>query len=97
MSLPHIRSANANKIHDFYAKLASSVQALEALGKLKTVAGYARLMLDKLQGIRADLVRTDDDWQDWRFTQLLEQFMKWTERNPVEIKGDHDAERNNRQ
>ena len=88
MSLPHIRGTNPNKIHEFYAKLSSSVQALEALGKLKTVSGYTRLTLDKLEGIRADLVRTDDDWQDWGFTQLLEQVKKWTERNPVENKGD---------
>jgi uncharacterized protein YoxC len=94
MSLPHIRDANVNQIHDFYAKLASSVQALEALGKLKTVAGYARLTLDKLEGIRADLVRMDDEWQDWDFTQLLEQLRKWTERNPVQ--SDQDTDRNNK-
>ena len=29
MSLPHIRGTNPSKIHDFYGKLASSVQALE--------------------------------------------------------------------
>ena len=57
MSLPHIRGTNPSKIHDFYGKLASSVQALEALGKLKTVSGYARLTLDKLEGIRVDLVK----------------------------------------
>ena len=94
MSLPHIRDANAIQIHDFYAKLASSVQALEALGKLKTVAGYARLTLDKLEGIHADLVRMDDEWQDWDFTQLLEQLRKWTERNPVE--SDQDTDRNDK-
>ena len=94
MSLPHIRGTNPSKIHEFYGKLASSVQALEALGELKTVSGYARLTLDKLEGIRADLVRTDDGWQDWGFTQLLEQLRKWTERNPLESKGDQDTDRN---
>ncbi len=33
-------------------------------------AGFAQLTLDKLEGIRADLVRMDDEWQDWDFTQL---------------------------
>ena len=51
MSLPHIFGTNESKIHDFYTKLALSVQALKALGKLKNVAGYARLALDKLEGI----------------------------------------------
>ena len=91
MSLPHVRGANVKQIHDFYEKLASSVQALEALGKLKTVAGYARLTLDKLEGIRADIVRIDDDWG---FSQLLEQLRKWTERNPVQ--SDQDADRHNK-
>ena len=35
-----------------------------------------------MPGIRADLVRLDDDWQDWGFTQLVEALRKWTERNP---------------
>jgi hypothetical protein len=89
-----IRGTNASKIHDFYAKLSSNVQALEALGKLKTVAGYVRLALDKLEGIQADLVRADDDWHDWGYAQLLEQLRKWTERNSVNSKGDQDTKRN---
>ena len=62
MSLPHINNSNSYKIYEFSEKLLSSVQALETMGKLKEINGYVRLTLDKLQGIRADLVRTDDDW-----------------------------------
>lgn len=60
ISLPVIKGANPHKIHDFYNTLLPSVQALESLGKLKSIAGYTRLTLDKLEGIRADLVRLDD-------------------------------------
>ena len=35
-----------------------------------------------MPGICADLVRLDDDWQDCRFTQLVEALRKWTERSP---------------
>ena len=84
MSLPQIRGSYAvTKVHDFYAKLRPSVQALESLGKLKDIKGYARLILDKLEGIRADLTRVDDDWQEWGFSQLFEALRKWTERNPL--------------
>ena len=38
------------------------------MGKLKEINDYVRLTLDKLQGIRADLVRTDDE--DWKFLKL---------------------------
>ena len=67
MSLPHINNSNLYKIRKFSEKLLSSVQALEIMGKLKEINGYVRLALDKLQGIRTDLVRTDDDWKDWKF------------------------------
>ena len=53
-------------------RLLGSVQALETMGKLKVINGYVRLALDKLQGIREDLVRINDGWQGWKFPQLVE-------------------------
>lgn len=55
------------------------------LGKLKEISGYVRMSIGKLQGIRGDLVRTDDNWRDWDFPKLVEALRKWTERNPVEL------------
>ena len=60
------------KVHKFYETLASHVQTLETLGKLKEIGGFVRGTLDKLPGIRPDLVRLDDDWQQWGFVQLVE-------------------------
>ena len=34
--------------------------------------GYVRNALDKLPGIRADLLRVDDSWQDWGFYEVVE-------------------------
>ena len=85
MSLPHFNNSNPYKIHEFSKELLSSVQALETRGKLKEINGYVRLTLDKLQGIRADLVRTEDDWQDWKFSQLVEALENWTCRNPKSL------------
>ena len=82
MSLPSIYGANPNKVSQFYEKLCSNVQALETMGKLGEVNGYVRMTLNKLEGIRGDLMRTDDDWQEWRFPQLVEVLRKWTIRNP---------------
>ena len=72
MSLPQINNANRQKIHDFLEKLLCSVQVLDTMGKIKEMNGYVRLTLDKLQGIRADLVRNDDSWQGWKFQQSVE-------------------------
>ena len=72
MYLPVIQGTNAGKIHDFYT-----------MGKLWGVNGYVRMNLYKLEGIRGDLVRTDDDWRQWDFPKLVDALRKWTERNPV--------------
>ena len=57
MSFPYIDNVNLFKIHKFTEKLLGSVQALETMSKLKGIKGYVRLTLDKLQGVRVDLVR----------------------------------------
>ena len=57
------------------------MQALETIGKLKEINGSVRLILYKLQGIRADLVMTDDDWQEWKVPQLIEALESWIRRN----------------
>ena len=81
-SLPVISNCNPNRIQEFYEKLTISVQALETMKKLKDIKGYVRLTLDMLPGIRADLVRLDDNWQEWDFCQLVDSLRRWTERNP---------------
>ena len=71
------------RIHEFSEKLLANAQVLETMGKLNDVNGYVRTSLEKLPGIRADLVSLDDDWQEWGFPQLLEALRKWCERNPI--------------
>ena len=71
-SLPVFYGEIPNKLSPFYEKLCSSVQALETMGKLGEGNGYERKILNKLEEIRGVLVRTDDDWQEWKFDQLVE-------------------------
>ena len=73
----------------------SSVQALETMRKLNEIKSYVRNTLDKLPGIRADLVRLDDSWQDWGFCELVEAVRKWTERNPKIIASKKNPKRDN--
>ena len=47
------------------------------------------LTIDKLAGIRGDLVRNDDDWQNWDFVKLCDALGSWIRRNPVESSEDH--------
>ena len=43
----------------------------DTMKKLKEINGYVRLTLNNLPGIGADLVRIDEDWQEWGFPQLV--------------------------
>ena len=54
-----------------------------------------RKTVDKLEGIRSDLVRTNDNWQDWKFQKLIEALRKWTVRNPVKQE-ENDPDKHNR-
>ena len=70
-------------IHEFYSKLVTHVQALETMGQLNIINGYVRTVLDRLPGIRSDIVRYDDNWQEWEFPQFVTTLEKWTQRNPI--------------
>ncbi|KAK3727323.1 hypothetical protein QZH41_006278 [Actinostola sp. cb2023] len=89
MQLPVITGTNPKKIHDFYKQLRYNVQSLETLGKLGDVKGNVRGTLDKLKGIKADLVRGNEGWQSWNFKDLLEQLKRWRDINPAEDNSDN--------
>ena len=43
-----------------------------------------RSALEKLRGVKADLVRGNEGWRDWDFKDLLRELKKWSDINPVE-------------
>ena len=57
LELPTVTNADPKKVNDFYKTLLFNVQSLETLGKIERVNGMTRSVLDKLKGIKADLVR----------------------------------------
>ena len=72
LDLPYTPSTSPKKIHEFYEKLAYSVQSLETLKKLEAVNGTVLMTLEKLPNIRGDLVRSDPEWEQWTFVQFTE-------------------------
>ena len=75
--LPIITGANPRKVKEFYKQLRFNVQSLDTLGRLADVKGNVRCTLDKLKGIKADLVRGNEGWKDWGFKDLLKDLQKW--------------------
>jgi len=83
MGLPTIMRENPREVEEFCKRLLYNVQSLETLGKLRDVAGNVRAVLDKLKGIKSDLVRGHEQWQGWDFRQLLQAIKRWRHINPV--------------
>ena len=48
MNLPTIQNYQLEKIHEFYEKLTSHIQALQTLGKLNEINGYMRNTLNRI-------------------------------------------------
>ena len=77
MVLSVITETDPTRIDEFYEKLVTNIQTLESMGRKKDIRGNVRLTLHKLPGIIADLVRLDDNWQDWRFPLLVGALRNW--------------------
>ena len=84
ISLPVINNSNPGRIHSFYKNLVTSAQSLESMDRLQNINGFVKHTLDKMSGIRSELVRSDNKWQEWTYVGLVEALKKWTERNPVQ-------------
>lgn len=86
LELSTLTGTNPKAISDFSDKLTYCVQALQTLNKLEQVNGATLMTLDKLPGIRGDLVCTDPEWEKWGFAKLSEAIRLWIRRNPVDTK-----------
>ena len=76
-------SADPDKVNSFYKTLLLNIQSLETLGKIERVNGMTISVLDKLTGIKADLVRGQENWQDWDLPRLVQALKKWRDVNPA--------------
>ena len=54
-----IASSNPQKINEFNKKSVAPANALDNMGKFREIKIYVWLTLNKLPGIKSDLVRTD--------------------------------------
>ena len=83
LQLPTVTNADQNKVNSFYKTLLFNVQSLETLANIERVNGMTISVLDKLTGIKADLVRGQENWQDWDLPRLAEGLRKWRDVNPA--------------
>lgn len=75
---------NYDKVREFYETLCKNYDALQTLGKDSMLKGLVVSTLNKLPQVKPDLVRIDDDWEDWDMKSLLKAIQGWLKRNKVE-------------
>ena len=83
--LPTIHGVDVNKIHAFYAKLASCGHALETMKLIGDIKRNLRMTLNRLPGIRDNLTVKDENWTNWGFPELVKALESWTRRNPKTV------------
>ena len=84
IKLPVIRGTSYWKTLSFYEKLSKSFDALQTLGKGETLTGLVMTTINKLPHVKPDVVRVDDDWEQWGMENLIESLGKWLKRNKPE-------------
>lgn len=81
INLPTIKGSNYDKIQEFYDKLSNNFDALQTLGQGDKLQGFVMTTLNKLPHVRPDLVRVDNNWEDWSMEELITNLRAWLRRN----------------
>lgn len=84
INLTPVKGMNYEKVMEFYEALSKNYDALEALGEGDKLQGFVMTTLNKLPNVKPDLVRSDDEWEDWSMENLISGLQKWLRRNKVE-------------
>ncbi len=71
-------------VQTFYEQLSKNVDALQTLGESEMLKGFVLATLNKLPQVNPDIVRTDNNWENWAMEDLLGAMQKWLRRNKVE-------------
>ena len=84
IKLQTVKGRNYDKVCEFYGIFCKNYDALQTLGEDSMLKGLVVSTLNKLPQVKPDLVRTDDDWEDWDMKSLLKAIQGWLKRNKVE-------------
>ena len=84
INLPVIKGTNYDRVKEFYESLSKNHDALQTLGEAEMLRGFVVTTIKKLPHVKPDLVRTDDDWEKWSMTDLIDNPQKWLRRQKVD-------------
>ena len=81
INLTPVKGNSYDKVRDFYETLSKNLDALQTLGEEDMLRGFVMTTLKKLPQVKPDLVRVDDNWEEWDMMELIENLRKWLQRN----------------
>ena len=81
INLAPMRGSNYSKVQEFYKKLSKNFDALLTLEEGEKLHGFVLAMLNKFPRVKPDLVRVDENWEDWSMEDLIDALQRWLTRN----------------
>ena len=84
LNLFPVKGSNYVRVQEFYEKLSRNYDALQTLEEGKKLQGFVMTTLNKLPHVKPDLVRVDENWEEWSMEDLIDALQKWLRRNHVE-------------
>ena len=84
VNLPVIKGSNYLKIQEFYESVSRNYDALLTMGEADMLRGFVMSTLNKIPQVRPDIVRTDENWEDWDMEALINNLRQWLKRHKVD-------------
>ena len=84
INLPVIKGTDYDGVKEFYESLSKNHDALQTLGEAEVLRGFVVTTIKKLPHVKPDLVRTDDDWEKWAMTDLIDNLQQCLRRHKVD-------------
>ena len=89
VNLPVVKGSNYLKIQEFYENVSRNYDALLLMGKADMLRGFVMSTLNKLPQVRPDIVRNDENLENWDMEALINNLQQWLKRHQVDdVPGD---------
>ena len=84
INLTPVKGNSYDKVSNFYERLRKNFNALQILGEEDMLRGFVMTTLKKVPQAKPDLVRVDDNWEEWDMKELIDNLQKWLQRNKTD-------------
>ena len=84
VNLPVIKGSNYLKIQELYESVSRNYDALLTMGEADMLRGFVMSTLNKIPQVRLNIVRTDENWEDWDMEALINNLWQWLKRHKVD-------------